>query len=153
MKFAFKAPLSSNGIELTKKENRFLWNEKKILFWQLQIERVVEVFYQVLITVIVYDILERRLAASSEGKNSTEKTTKCDLLSFAVWLIDWWLLFSRVTRFFIEIYYCYPMKTIVVTRWCILNIFMIYVREHSVTSKMVCEKGWVGNESMQWDEG
>ena len=68
-----------------------------------------EVFYQVLITVIVYDILERReTRRSREGKNSMEKTN-----SFICCLIDWWLLISRVTRFFIEIYYCYPMNTIV----------------------------------------
>ena len=71
-----------------------------------------EVFYQVLITVIVYDILERReTRRSREGKNSMEKTN-----SFICCLIDWWLLISRVTRFFIEIYYCYPMNTSVYSR-------------------------------------
>ena len=84
---------------------------KKIIRQLQQIfkKSVVEVFYQVLITVIVYDILERReTRRSREGKNSMEKTN-----SFICCLIDWWLLISRVTRFFIEIYYCYPMSTIV----------------------------------------
>ena len=78
MKFAFKVYSAANVLT---KNNRIL-SEKtkkkktnKQIIRLLQIFCVVEVFYQLLITVKVCDILERQPAAASRGKKNKRRPT------------------------------------------------------------------------------